>query len=73
MEPCELVVEVVKRQGAKHLRLALAAAASIDGGLGFLQAMGATFKSKTPLPPRERPESIFPRSLPSTLIRSNSY
>ena len=48
----ELVVEAVKRQGATHLRLALGGSASLDGGLGFLQAMGATFKSKTPIPPK---------------------
>jgi len=48
----ELVVEAVKRQGANHLRLALGGTASIDGGLGFLQAMGATFKTKTPIPPK---------------------
>ena len=48
----ELVVEVVKRQGAKHLRMALGGSASIDGGIGFLQALGVTFKSKTALPPK---------------------
>src|SRR5258708_16927499 len=48
----ELVMEAVKRQGAKHLRLALGGSASVDGGLGFLQALGATFKTKTPIPPK---------------------
>ncbi len=46
----ELVEEAVKRHGIKHLRIALGGSATIDGGLGFLQALGAVFKTKTTLP-----------------------
>ena len=48
----ELVVEAVKRHAAKHLKIALGGSGTVDGGIGFLQALGATFKSKTTLPPR---------------------
>ncbi len=48
----ELVLEAVKKHDAKHLRVALGGSASIDGGLGFLQALGATFKTKTSIPPK---------------------
>jgi len=47
----EIVVEAVKRHNSKHLKIALGGSATVDGGLGFLQAIGATFKSKTQLPP----------------------
>jgi glycerate 2-kinase len=47
----ELAMEAVKKHGAKHLRICLGGSATIDGGIGFLQAMGAIFKSKTPFPP----------------------
>ncbi len=46
----ELVAEAVKKHGAKHLRIALGGSATIDGGLGFLQALGAVFKTKSALP-----------------------
>ncbi len=47
----ELVVEAVRKHGVKHLRISLGGSATIDGGLGFLQALGATFKAKSTLPP----------------------
>jgi len=46
----ELVIEAVKKHGAKHLRIALGGSATLDGGLGFLQALGAVFKTKSALP-----------------------
>lgn len=48
----ELILEAVKRHGARHLKVSLGGSATIDGGLGLLQALGATFKSKAPLPPK---------------------
>ena len=45
----ELVLDAVKN-GAKHLKIALGGSATIDGGLGFLQALGASFKTKSQLP-----------------------
>jgi glycerate 2-kinase len=45
----ELVVEAYKR-GARHIRLALGGSATIDGGLGFLQALGAKIYAKAELP-----------------------
>ncbi len=45
----ELVLDALK-QGAKHLRITLGGSAMVDGGLGFLQALGATFKMKSSLP-----------------------
>jgi glycerate 2-kinase len=48
----ELVLEAVKKHAVKHLRISMGGSATIDGGLGFLQALGATFKSKVSLPPR---------------------
>jgi len=45
----ELVIEAYKR-GARHIRLALGGSATIDGGLGFLQALGAKIYAKTELP-----------------------
>jgi glycerate 2-kinase len=47
----ELVLEAVRKQGALHLRISLGGSATVDGGLGFLQALGATFKVKGTLPP----------------------
>jgi glycerate 2-kinase len=48
----ELVLEAVKKHGVRHLKVSLGGSATIDGGLGLLQALGATFKSKSPLPPK---------------------
>src|SRR5581483_9089885 len=48
----ELVSEAVKKHGIRHLRISLGGSATIDGGIGFLQALGAGFKSKSTLPPR---------------------
>jgi glycerate kinase len=48
----EIVSEAIKKNEIRHLRISLGGSATIDGGLGFLQALGATFKSKTSLPPR---------------------
>jgi glycerate kinase len=48
----ELVAEAVRKHGVRHLRISLGGSATIDGGLGFLQALGATFKAKSTLPPR---------------------
>lgn len=48
----EIVNEAVKKHGVKHLRISLGGSATIDGGLGFLQALGATFRSKTTMPPK---------------------
>lgn len=48
----EIVNEAVKKHGVKHLRISLGGSATIDGGLGFLQALGATFRSKTSMPPK---------------------
>ncbi len=45
----ELVIEAYKR-GARHIRLALGGSATIDGGLGFLQALGAKISAKSDLP-----------------------
>jgi len=46
----ELVEEAVKKHAAKHLRITLGGSATVDGGLGFLQALGASFKLKSTLP-----------------------
>ncbi|HUO56672.1 MAG TPA: glycerate kinase [bacterium] len=46
----ELVEEAVKKHGAKHLKITLGGSATVDGGIGFLQALGATFKLKSALP-----------------------
>ncbi len=48
----EIVVEAVKKHNARHLRISLGGSATVDGGLGFLQALGAVIKSKSPLPPK---------------------
>ena len=48
----ELVMEAVKRHNAKHLKIALGGSGTVDGGIGFLQALGATFKAKNTLPPK---------------------
>lgn len=48
----EIVSEAIKKNEIRHLRISLGGSATIDGGLGFLQALGATFKAKTSLPPR---------------------
>jgi glycerate 2-kinase len=48
----EIVSEAVKKQNARHLRISLGGSATVDGGLGFLQALGAVIKSKSPLPPK---------------------
>ncbi len=48
----ELVIEAVKRHNAQHLKIALGGSGTVDGGLGFLQALGAIFKAKTTLPPK---------------------
>ena len=48
----ELVSEAVKKHGARHLKISLGGSATIDGGLGFLQALGVTFKSNSRLPPK---------------------
>ena len=48
----ELVSEAVKKHGVQHLKISLGGSATIDGGLGFLQALGATFKAKGTLPPK---------------------
>jgi glycerate kinase len=45
----ELVVEAYKR-GARNIRVALGGSATIDGGLGFLQALGAQIFAKSDLP-----------------------
>jgi len=42
----ELVIEAYKR-GARNIRIALGGSATIDGGLGFLQALGAQIISKS--------------------------
>ena len=48
----ELVLEAVKKHNARHLRISLGGSANVDGGLGFLQALGAVIKSKATLPPK---------------------
>jgi glycerate kinase len=48
----ELVMEAVKKHGIRHLRISLGGSATIDGGIGFLQALGAIFKAKSTLPPK---------------------
>jgi glycerate 2-kinase len=45
----ELVLDALKH-GARHFKISLGGSATIDGGLGFLQALGATFKLKSNLP-----------------------
>ncbi|HXL73089.1 MAG TPA: glycerate kinase, partial [bacterium] len=45
----ELVVEAYRR-GARNIRIALGGSATIDGGLGFLQALGAQIFAKSDLP-----------------------
>ena len=45
----ELVLEAIKH-GAVHIKIALGGSATVDGGLGFLHALGAIPKSKTTLP-----------------------
>ncbi|HEY5039405.1 MAG TPA: glycerate kinase, partial [bacterium] len=45
----ELVLDALK-YGARHLKITLGGSATIDGGLGFLQALGVTFKLKSSLP-----------------------
>jgi glycerate 2-kinase len=46
----ELVEDAVKKHGIKRLRIALGGSATVDGGLGFLQALGANLKLKTSIP-----------------------
>ncbi len=48
----ELVLEAVKKHNPRHLRISLGGSAMVDGGIGFLQALGAVIKSKSPLPPK---------------------
>ncbi len=45
----ELVLEAYRR-GARHIRIALGGSATIDGGLGFLQALGAQLIADQTLP-----------------------
>jgi glycerate kinase len=45
----ELVLETYKK-GARNIRIALGGSATIDGGLGFLQALGAKISAKSVLP-----------------------
>jgi glycerate kinase len=45
-----LVLEAL-RNNAKFIKLALGGSATVDGGIGFLQSLGAIFKSRTPIPP----------------------
>jgi len=45
----ELVVEAYKR-GARNIRIALGGSATVDGGLGFLQALGAQLVGQNPFP-----------------------
>jgi glycerate kinase len=44
----ELVLEAYKN-GARNIRISLGGSATVDGGLGFLQALGAKLKTKSPL------------------------
>lgn len=44
----ELVQEALRHE-IKHLRISLGGSANVDGGAGFLQALGAVFKTKTAL------------------------
>jgi glycerate kinase len=46
----ELVLEAYKN-GARNIRISLGGSATVDGGIGFLQALGAKFKTKAPLSP----------------------
>jgi glycerate kinase len=46
----ELILEALRNQ-AKQIKIALGGSATVDGGIGFLQALGVIFKSKLPLPP----------------------
>ncbi len=48
----EIALEAIKKQNAKHLRISLGGSATVDGGIGFLQALGVIFKSKGTLPPK---------------------
>jgi glycerate 2-kinase len=45
----EILLESLKHE-AKQVKLTLGGVATVDGGLGFLQALGAIFRSKTTLP-----------------------
>ncbi len=45
----ELVVQAYKK-GARNIRIALGGSATVDGGIGFLQALGAQLISSTHLP-----------------------
>ncbi len=46
----DLVSEAL-RNNAKFIKIALGGSATVDGGIGFLQALGAIFKSRTTIPP----------------------
>ncbi|HJT23055.1 MAG TPA: glycerate kinase, partial [bacterium] len=48
----EIVLEAIKKQNARQLRISLGGSATVDGGIGFLQALGVVFKSKATLPPK---------------------
>ncbi len=46
----DLVSEAL-RNNAKFIKIALGGSATVDGGIGFLQALGAIFKSRITIPP----------------------
>lgn len=48
----ELAMEAIKKHKARSLRISLGGSATVDGGIGFLQALGAVFKGKTTFPPK---------------------
>ena len=45
----ELILEALRNE-AKFIKIALGGSATVDGGIGFLQALGVIFKSKIPIP-----------------------
>ena len=47
----ELVLDAVAKHEGKSIYVTLGGSATVDGGLGFLQALGAGIQSKSPLPP----------------------
>jgi glycerate kinase len=48
----ELLLECVRKHGARHLYVSLGGSATNDGGLGMLQALGAVVQGKNPFPPK---------------------
>jgi glycerate kinase len=54
----ELVLETYKK-GARNIRIALGGSATIDGGLGFLQALGAKISAKSVLPKGAGGQHLF--------------